>query len=553
VTPSASGTNGTFNYPVAELNNANGTRINGSGYQLAGIGDVLRTLVPTGPLVSGSNIAGDLRLLAISGSMPANTSGTTFQPSAYSMSGTPPSAVPVNVTGTTFVEGSIRWGNGVVAIPNFGFGSLYSAIGASSSVTSYKPNYGPHYSPDIPVEALGTNGPGVGDWDNGPGLMVDGPWANKPDEGMVSSSGTTGYDNTPYIGDYEIMNQTGMQYPTQFSPNRQVSSPVMFGSLPVGPDHPWQTLLFRPAALPGYHTGSASTSYTHPGNSSSSAVILPDHVLLDLFWMPIVEPYGVSEPLATSGKINLNYQIAPFTYITRKTGMEAVLKSVMITALSPAAGTDSDFSANYKNPLYANGSVYTYPSVTTRWPIDPVATLSQFDTRFAATLSSPYTSGTRNFFVSADEICDVPLVPLGYPGVSGTSDLGTFWNANSLTGDNSLERPYSMIYPRVTTKSNIFTVHVIAQSLKQTPSDLQSSTPTWTENVDQVTSEFHGAYTIEKYLDPDTADLSYHTGGGYQMWPNTNDGLINGSSASSQTVAIRNAKWRLLGVKRFGQ
>jgi hypothetical protein len=558
VTPSGSGTNGTFNYPVAENNNANATRINGSGYQLAGVGDVLRTLVPTGPLVSGSNIAGDLRLIAISGSIGVTTSGTTFQPSAYAMGGSTYNLQPISVSGTAFVEGSIRWGNGLVAVPNFGFGSLYSGIWPTSDgpskgyPASSTPNYGYAYTPDIPVEALGANGPGVGDWDNGPGLMVDGPWANKPDEGMVSSSGTAGYDNTPYIGDYEIMNQTGMQYPTEFSPNRQVSSPVMFGSLPVGPDHPWQTLLFRPAALPGYHTSSASSSYTHPGNSGSA---LPDHALLDLFWMPIVEPYGISEPLATSGKVNLNYQIAPFSYITRKTGMEAVLKSVMITALSPAAGTSSNFSDGYKNPLYANGTPYTYPTVTTRWPIDPAATLSQFDTRFATQLSSPYSFATRNFFASADEICDVPMVPLGYPGVTGTSGLGAFWNANSLTGDNSLERPYSMIYPRVTTKSNIFTVHVIAQSLKQTPADLSNGVNgngTWRENVDQVMSEFHGAFTIEKYYDPDTTDITTVSLNKFKPVTAANDGLIQ-TVAPYTTAAIRGAKWRLLSVKRFGQ
>ena len=54
--------------------------------------------------------------------------------------------------------------------------------------------------------------------------------------------------------------------------------------------------------------------------------------------MPVVEPYGISEPMATSGKINLNYQIAPFTYITRNTGIRALFKAVDITALNPVGG-----------------------------------------------------------------------------------------------------------------------------------------------------------------------------------------------------------------------
>jgi hypothetical protein len=200
--------------------------------------------------------------------------------------------------------------------------------------------------------------------------------------------------------------------------------------------------------------------------------------------------------------------------------------------------------------LYANGTVATYPTVTTRWPIDPVATLSQFDTRFATQISSPYTFPARNFFVSADEICDVPLVPLGYPGVTGTSGLGAFWNSNALTGDNSLERPYSMIYPRVTTKSNIFTVHVIAQSLKQAPTDLANGT--WTENVDQVTGEVRGSYTIEKYYDPNTTDITTISLGKFKPVNAANDGLIQTTSPYT-TAAIRGAKWRLLCVKRFGQ
>ena len=139
-----------------------------------------------------------------------------------------------------------------------------------------------------------------------------------------------------------------------FAPNKMISSPVMFGSLPTGvlAQHPWQTLLFRPAKsyLPGGSKG-ASGSPRHPGaavgaNGGLSPTdgslpyppysTLPDHALLDLFWMPIVDPYPISEPFATAGKVNLNYQIAPFTYITRKTALRAVLQSVKITALNPS-------------------------------------------------------------------------------------------------------------------------------------------------------------------------------------------------------------------------
>ena len=33
-----------------------------------------------------------------------------------------------------------------------------------------------------------------------------------------------------------------------------------------------------------------------------------DYLLTDLFNLPVVEPYAISEPLSTSGRINMNYQ-----------------------------------------------------------------------------------------------------------------------------------------------------------------------------------------------------------------------------------------------------
>ena len=39
----------------------------------------------------------------------------------------------------------------------------------------------------------------------------------------------------------------------------------------------------------------------------------PDAEPLDLFNMPVVEPYAISEPFSTDGKVNLNYALAPFS------------------------------------------------------------------------------------------------------------------------------------------------------------------------------------------------------------------------------------------------
>ena len=46
---------------------------------------------------------------------------------------------------------------------------------------------------------------------------------------------------------------------------------------------------------------------------------------MDLFWMPEVEPYAISDCFSTAGKINMNYQIVPFTYITRNTALYCLI------------------------------------------------------------------------------------------------------------------------------------------------------------------------------------------------------------------------------------
>ena len=248
--------------------------------------------------------------------------------------------------------------------------------------------------------------------------------------------------------------------------------------------------------------------------------------------MPVVEPYPISEPFATAGKVNMNYQIAPFNYITRKTGLYAVMNAEKIPALDsnqddhrpsaaqggpalsgtlPNPGQNQWFSTFYKiMGTYTNantGAAGGGLSVSVRRNIDIDNTLRFFDDRFNNNLP----------FVSASEICTMPLVPAdmtdpyGYTAywnagiTTGDSisametKLAAFWNANAgsspssgvapidhkdpaasptststgafpghyLTGDNMLERPYAHLYPKLTTKSNTYTVHVRVQALKK--------------------------------------------------------------------------------------
>jgi len=308
-----------------------------------------------------------------------------------------------------------------------------------------------------------------GDFDNPPWDVRDGPYINKADEGDRLTGASNLY---PY--NWKNRQGAGNLTASFFTPNRMVASAVTFGSLPTGvfAGRPWQTLLFHPDPT-GLHPGNTNRA----GDGTTLQGAPPDHLLLDLFHMSVVEPYAVSEPLSTAGKINMNYQIAPFSYIKRGTGISAVLKSEKLTVI------DENLAATYK----AYGSSPT----NIRFPIDADETMKGFDARFAA----------NDIFRSASEICTLPIVPI-MPAAQTYASMSTaspnFWDTRRLTGDNTRERIYETIYPRLTTKSNTYTVHYRVQTLKKAP----GTNPTqWSEGRDQVTSEHRGAQTIERYVD----------------------------------------------------
>ena len=121
-----------------------------------------------------------------------------------------------------------------------------------------------------------------------------------------------------------------------FSPHQMVPSPVMFGSLPslVQTGAPWNTLLFRPDLTEGgTHFGAPGNGIDSLGASLTDDALPGDHLWLDAFWMPVVEPYAISENFETAGKVNLNHEIFPFTYIERTTALRAVMKSERMLAI----------------------------------------------------------------------------------------------------------------------------------------------------------------------------------------------------------------------------
>ncbi|NNE92213.1 MAG: Verru_Chthon cassette protein A [Verrucomicrobiales bacterium] len=315
--------------------------------------------------------------------------------------------------------------------------------GAAELVPEMRDNKNANYhgarKPDYPQTEDGLKWDMVGDFDNGISVVKDGAYINKPDEGngrqwmrgRLQSSRQFTKDGMQIVkGDpiwsvpyFDAAAGQQMGGPAFFSPNRQISSPGMFGSLPTGVKRglPWQTLLFRPQE-------------DHPGGpkpdsgENRGSIHPPDHLMLDLFWMPVVEPYAVSEPFSTAGKINLNYRMLPFSHIKRATGLHGVLKSEELL------GIPLQLSRNYKSPRIPDD----------RWdirhPIDVEETLRQFEERF----------DQGQVFKTASEICEVHLVPdkgkdrsSRWEGKAGTADVtledmrDDYWEKHAMTGDNS--------------------------------------------------------------------------------------------------------------------
>jgi uncharacterized protein (TIGR02600 family) len=213
----------------------------------------------------------------------------------------------------------------------------------------------------------------------------------------------------------------------------------------------------------------------------------PDHLLLDLFWMPVVEPYAISEPFSTAGKINMNQQLVPFTYINRMAGLRAALASEKVALIPKSAANQ------YKSfgPGYGPGLVSSRLSLNLS---ETDGTLRQFKEKFDG----------GNIFRSATEICDIYLVPEGKSWSSdGAARSAWYGDDFALVGDNTRERPYAHLYNKLTTKSNTFTVHYHAQVL-QKPKARMASDPTIfdTGAGDKVAAAQRGATTFERYLDP---------------------------------------------------
>ncbi|MCW0219784.1 MAG: Verru_Chthon cassette protein A, partial [Prosthecobacter sp.] len=444
--------------------------------------------------------------------------------------------------------------------PGFDRGTSVNSTTGDNTVRALpqKVTADPARSPDVPFTDVAARAvQKYYDFDDSdPGGRI-GPFINKADEGNYSVGDikfTDWTDKRRWRTTY-FRADSGERYASAtgsyFTPNRMVPSAVVMGSLPSyvwgnkSESGAWTNLLFRPyLSYPSQETGSAfNSASTHPGEESP-----PDHYLLDLFWMPVVEPYAISEPLSTAGKINLNYQIMPFTHIRRATGLHAAMKGELMAAMP---NSDYDLSKSVKTswrgtsgstpPLFrseasAGESKYWHHEIVVDrfkpesklWWQQNInervqGTLREFEERFnfgvgdsGGTLPAGFRGG---LFRTTSQICEVHLIPSPVSGSSNDTNisasdvsnyssrldnLAKFWGQHCSTGDNTRERPYANLYQKFTTRSNTFRVHVRAQSIRKALRSVAANT--FDPNLDTVSAEFRGSFLLERYIDQ--ADLA---------------------------------------------
>lgn len=483
--------------------------------------DVVKSLIPMGPIVSGGTyINGDLRLLATQTNVDTNVflPNRNYFSSATNMGGRSHSLRAgsgggVNVPSSTLGAGS---GSGNGRFGRLAFRNDTNYFNDASPNSDFKNYRSTPAIPSIRYNQDGTtnNMNGVsnslgypGDFDTGNGAVSDGPWINKADEGdMINYLSWTRGNANPY---FQLANSSKfITNTTLFSPNRQIASAIQFGSLPTGvkSGRPWETLLFcpNPAALTNDLCGrfpflSSTSPNFHRGFGSP-----PDYLLLDLFWMPVVEPYAISDPLSTAGKVNLNQNLIPFSTIRRESSLRGLLAGTRIAAFP----IDNELWIKANCGLgSAGGWVWSPVNIVPggynyRYPINLDKTMDEINAYI----------GTNGSFKSATEICGIYLIPqrittgnmwqnpVATTSITSGADITSrFWATNGLTGDNLRERPYNSIYPRLTTQSNVYQVHYTVQTLKKTPA---SDPAAWDVDKDVILGEQRGSITMERYIDP---------------------------------------------------
>lgn len=506
-------------------------------------GDTVLSWVPDTSINPASGLPadpahGDIRLMA---SMP-QVLRTLFKPSKVT------AIFPAGDPEADRYTYSLQDGSGAPLLPKDGAaplalnkpteGSLLVRLDSSGlpKVVLHDPKAAPALAPGVlPLNADKR----PGDFSNGLGILPDGPFIEMPDANTAINE-TKAFAGTT-SGWFQRGGDFADEDGTSFNPLRQAASGFVFGTLPTGlfgtawgaAPRPWQTLLLcpnpasrttAPNTEPGWTptppTGGATAIQDHFGFAMPR-----DHLWLEFFRMPIIEPAGLADSVSTEGKVNMNYQILPYKWIKRATAMHGALQGVRMTAI-PSAAVKAGATEHYKDP--ANPSNLEF-----RYAVNAPATLEGFEElrfdldeifRSPSEITEMWlvpkrlvSDGTVHTYSSGGTI--TPLAPPGdnrLPSEYQSTKIGdyrgmqTWWENDpavpddgfEATGDNLREAPYAQLYPRLATRSNVFTIHYRVQVLRKSRTVKPNE---WKEGTDTVVAEQRGSTTIERFLDLNNA------------------------------------------------
>lgn len=457
-------------------------------------GDIVRSMVlnPDGPS------HGDVRLLALRPELLGDDAIGWFVPHAdYGTTKAEAQTLRDGAYMTTGQYGVSGPGGGPQSTMHTGGKLLPGVTFAGNAVPAVTSLLNGAMQPPVGGDAGGR----LGDWESGGGVLEDGPFVNRSEswpQGAFTRGGTA------------LNLNEGVSH---------AASAVMFGAIPSGgyggrvnasdaavetTPRPWQTLLFCPNPAGRTSAASGPGRYDSKARDHFGFASPPDHLWMEFFWLPVTQPWALSRGLATAGKVNMNFQMMPYTWIHRATAMHGAMKGVRVTAISTAAmmaGGESAKGQEDGGPLGA----------TFRYEINADKTLAAFEERF----------DSGDIFRTPSDICEMFLVPRRIAGQSyevkglappdpaalEAKDMTGWWNgaeadpadAFEATGDNLREAPYAALQPRLCTQSNVFRVHYRVQYLRKS----RSTRPeVWDEKQDHVAGERRGSDVIERRYSP---------------------------------------------------
>ncbi len=303
------------------------------------------------------------------------------------------------------------------------------------------------------------------------------------------------------------------QVPTQSKSQRFPSvGYLQFLRTGIMPDFAQDSLPLRQQSGTPYRSLNFAPS-TNASQRTKGGQSYPDWALLDLFHVPSsFQPVGIPLPNplhltwggATAGLVNVNTVSQPFSSVTHRAALEAVMKDIQISKTYLATGE---------------------PQLTT---VDEAA-LAAAVANYLTTLGRP--------LMTPGEICNVPeFADLLYVGVDPAS-----------ISRNDLVR---QIVGNLTTRSNTFSIYAIGQAIKKAPKNTQYGV---FEAGDTIEGEVRKQILVERLLSPGVDDIPGNSQNpGADGVVGTADDPIDANYHPSMTYPLP-YQFRILNVRDMAQ